>query len=695
MKYELSHYKLLFEVVQNMLSHHIDDELPINKLFDELLIGLLKLTESKLAYIGEVIPNDTEVPLFNIYSSINSSFEKPISDDQVIESNLLANNEPYNFFEVILASEDEVVFNYTYESRNKEDGECKKFLGVKLFSHGELIGVLILINSVKKFSDEDVSFLQSVVSASSTIISSNREKNKYSLIEKRVNLLYEIINQSGEGVQVSSESGEFVFLNNSSLDRLESTLEEMLAKKVIDIESNFKTDEDWAQHVEELKVAKRIILDGVHETTSGVKIPVEVCVSYILVNGEGYICAIIKDITERRTREKQLVEAKEKAELANKTRQDFLSVMSHEIRTPLNAVIGLAHILSLNAENEDSVNKFESLLFSAESLLCLLNDVLDFNKMQSGNLKLESIPFSLPHLVKELITLHKTLADDKGVLLTSDTPALIEPVIGDKVRLTQVLSNLLNNAVKFTESGSIHLSVKILEKDVNKIKLRFEVKDTGIGIPSDKISSIFDVFTQVSSSTTRLFGGTGLGLSICKQLIEIQGGEIGVLSSYGLGTTFHFELEYKKHRSVDCSLKDNIDEKWEEIRLELESKHVLIVEDNQFNHMVVEGFLTRWNIKSTWAKNGIECLEVLKNLSFDLILMDLQMPLLDGYETSKIIRNLDSKKNKTPIIALTADTIGNVKEKALASGLDSFLTKPFKPQHLKSCLVQYLLDIER
>jgi PAS domain S-box-containing protein len=396
------------------------------------------------------------------------------------------------------------------------------------------------------------------------------------------------------------------------------------------------------------------------------------------------IC-IARDVTQRKATEQELIKAKEEAIKASRTKAQFLSSMSHEIRTPMNAVIGMTHLLLENEPRKDQMEDLNTLKFSSENLVTIINDILDFSKIDSGKIEFEDIDFSLKYITSSIHHALSGPALDKGIKLQLNyDAALPEFVKGDPVRLSQVLNNLVGNAIKFTNKGHVMIQVGLKSFHKNEIDIDFSVLDTGIGIPENKLTAIFDNFTQASSDTTRNYGGTGLGLAISKQLVELQGGKINVESIEGKGSKFCFSLKFKmadenaKQSGVEQSKSNNF------ITHSLKGVKVLLAEDNKINQVVAGKFLSKWDVEMDIAENGEEALKMIQNKDYNLILMDLQMPIMDGFEATRKIRNLGGKYLKIPIIALTASAVLEIHEEAISAGMDDFVTKPFDPKLLNS-----------
>jgi CheY-like chemotaxis protein/nitrogen-specific signal transduction histidine kinase len=380
-------------------------------------------------------------------------------------------------------------------------------------------------------------------------------------------------------------------------------------------------------------------------------------------------------ITKRKEAEKAMQIAKDEAEKANQTKSQFLSVMSHEIRTPLNAVIGLGHILSKQNPRPDQINNLQALRTSANNLLSLINDVLDFSKIDAGKLELEHSVFEIRTTIDELFQVMSVKAQEFGnnmtVHIDSNIPAT---VYGDSHRLTQVLTNLLSNALKFTSKGKVRLSLQLENISENRCKILFSVSDTGIGIEKDKLEHIFNPFSQASSTITREFGGTGLGLSITSELLELMSSTIKVDTEIGRGSNFYFVLDL----AYDTLAEENFDNlvSTEE---NLNGAKILLVEDTPFNILFTTQLLEGWNANVDIAENGALAVDKMKSNEYDLIIMDIHMPVMDGYTASQKIREFNQN---IPILALTAAATSDIQEKIFNSGMQDYVTKPFHPDDL-------------
>ncbi|MRX69748.1 GAF domain-containing protein [Flavobacterium resistens] len=372
---------------------------------------------------------------------------------------------------------------------------------------------------------------------------------------------------------------------------------------------------------------------------------------------------------EVRTKNIELAAQKKIAERAVFAKDSFLANMSHEIRTPLNAIIGFTDLLAQTELDETQRDYIESVQIAGENLLLIVNDILDLSKIESGNLTIDSEPFNLKKTLKHVYNLLKVKAHKEvefNLFLDADMPDM---VIGDQGRLNQILVNLIGNALKFTHDGDVTVSVKKIEETEDHYSLRFSVKDTGIGIPEDKLNSIFERFTQAEESTTRRFGGTGLGLNIVKQLIELQKSEIQVKSKEGRGSEFSFVLSYKKADAKVDSVKTIS-------KNELGNLKILLCEDNVLNQKLAKSVVQNFGFELDIAENGEEGIELLSKNNYDLVLMDLQMPIKDGYQTTEYIRN--EMKSDVPIIAMTAHSLVGEQERCYKVGMNAYVPKPFK-----------------
>jgi PAS domain S-box-containing protein len=403
-----------------------------------------------------------------------------------------------------------------------------------------------------------------------------------------------------------------------------------------------------------------------------------------------YYTGVARDISKLKETQRELLLAKEKAEQASQIKSQFLSVMSHEIRTPMNAVIGLAHFLMEEDPRPDQLENLKTLQFSAENLMALINDILDYNKIDSGKVELEQAQFDLRNIIHRIVHSYSFQANEKNLRISCEIDeAIPEILIGDSLRIGQIVNNLVSNAIKFTDRGFVRISILREFTHDNQTDIKFVFEDTGIGIPENKRKSIFEAFTQASSSTSRKYGGTGLGLAIVKRLVNLHGGEIEVKARKDVGSIFEFIIPFE---FVDLRKLKSQKSTYLAKRRSLENASILVAEDNAVNQILIRKFLTKWEVGNVVvASDGQEALDKFHSGEFDLVLLDLQMPELDGFEVAKAIRNHpDPKKKSVPILALTAASLNEIKEDMKISGMDDFVPKPFTPEILFEKIIMHL-----
>lgn len=401
------------------------------------------------------------------------------------------------------------------------------------------------------------------------------------------------------------------------------------------------------------------------------------------------VSVLVQDVTEQKRGEIELVKAREKAEQSVRAKEHFLANMSHEIRTPINAIMGMSKLLQKTTLNVQQGNYLNAISTSSKNLLVIINDILDFSKIESNKLVLEKIGFKLGDVVADVVNTIQYRAEEKNLSLSQSIDEHISPILlGDPARLNQILLNLVNNAIKFTNSGSIHIDCKLIQPKESEQHIMFSVQDTGIGISTDKLETIFESFTQEDESITRQYGGTGLGLSICKELVELQGGSIGVESIKNKGTRFFFDLSYEIGTAGQVP-KPNCTSS---IIGSLSGVKILLVEDNEINTFLAQTILENAKMEVDTAVNGLIAIDKLKANDYDLILMDMQMPIMGGVEASKIIRQ--DLKLGIPIIALTANAIKGDDAICIDAGMNDYVSKPFEEEELLRKIAQLLQKTE-
>lgn len=497
-------------------------------------------------------------------------------------------------------------------------------------------------------------------------------------INRQKDFIRSVIDTAPLLIFIKDKKGNFILVNKETAAIFGKTPEEMeyvanaaVHKPADEVDHFNAIDQEVINTGKQIEIEEKFTLeDGTIIWYNTIKKPIT------FIDGSINVLGISADITDRKKNEEELIRAKNQAEEAARTKSQFLSIMSHEIRTPMNAVIGMTNFLLQENPKPEQMENLKLLKFSAENLLALINDILDFSKIDAGKLDLEEISFNLPDLINWIYQTFKLKAEGKGIVLKAYVSPMIPTyLIGDPYRISQILNNLLSNAVKFTESGSVMLTSELLENKNGNAKILFSVKDTGIGIAEDKISSIFDAFTQATTDTTRKFGGTGLGLAIIKRLLHLLNSEIRVNSSPGKGSDFHFTLNLKisKTNSVTEKLTPAPEQK------DISGMKLLLVEDNEINIKLTRKFIRKWGIEPDIAINGLRAVEMVKEKEYDLILMDLQMPIMDGFQATREIRLFNQS---VPIIALSADVMNDVKSKAEEYGMNGFISKPFNPDDL-------------
>ncbi len=506
------------------------------------------------------------------------------------------------------------------------------------------------------------------------------KKYEIDLIQKQ-ELLQSILDNAPSMIYVKDLEGKYLLTNKEFRKKFSVTNEFIIGKTNADFVGEEMTQRFKNSDEEILRTKQPVGREEVIKTPTGTYTILNTKFPLMDAQNNIYgISGIATDITERVKYQQQLIEAKKIAEDAKQLQEQFLANMSHEIRTPMNGIQGMNDLLLETELNTEQKEFSTTIKRSADNLLVIINDILDFSKIQAGKLTIEKIDFNLHEVLENIKALFQHQIHDKSLALelnvNENVPATL---VGDPFRLNQVLVNLIGNAIKFTHSGSIKVSILVQEKTPEQTLLSFSIADTGIGIDADVINNIFESFTQASTNTTRKYGGTGLGLAITKQLVEMQDGTISVESVINSGTTFQFTMPYNVSKTEGIAQSKGVDVKnYQSLFI---GKKFLVAEDNEVNQKVIKQVLQRAGGTVVIANNGLEAVTLLKeSTDYDLIIMDLQMPEMDGYAATKFIRRV--LNISTPIIAMTASALKNEKAKCIEIGMNDYLSKPFNFSHL-------------
>ncbi|WP_018127790.1 PAS domain-containing hybrid sensor histidine kinase/response regulator [Balneola vulgaris] len=506
---------------------------------------------------------------------------------------------------------------------------------------------------------------------------SESEKRYKLFVENATDIIYRV-----------DKDGYFTYVNPVAYRLSGYTEQGLLAMKFINLVRDDYRDTVYNFYTTRIKKKESTnYLEFPLKTINGKELWIGQNVQILYRDGKYHgIQAVARDITKFKKVQRDLLEAKKQAEESSKAKEEFLANMSHEIRTPMNAIIGLTKLLNQTPLNPEQKKYVEATINSADYLISIINDILDFSKIEARKLDIEQVGFDMVKLVDDVFSTMHFRAEEKGILLQKElSKDLKSYFIGDPTRIKQILINLLSNAIKFTDRGSVKLEVHALNTKKNGKVVQFKVVDTGIGISNEKLTKIFESFSQADTSTTRKFGGTGLGLTITQLLVELLGGKILVQSAVGEGSEFsvNIPLSYADKEDLAEQPVYNVN------TFDISTINLLLVEDHKINRLLIKSLLDQWRVKHDWAQNGEEALEKLTNDKFDIILMDVQMPVMDGIEATMAIRN--QLKMDIPIIALTANAVKGDTDRCKEAGMNDYLTKPFDPSTLYNKIINQLL----
>ncbi|MFW6351635.1 MAG: PAS domain S-box protein [Bacteroidota bacterium] len=650
---------------RNMVEQRlIDSEEKYRRMFEDSSLGIFKLDRN-----------------FSFVSA-NKSFAYMFGYDNTVDFLMDINNQPEAFFPDF---NKEKGFIKQLVKSDKERFVIEKEL---LKKDKSAIQTVIHLRKVNERNSEKDFYMEGFIE---DITNRKMVERNLQTSEQKFKALFE---KSYDPILIL-EKDTIIDCNQKACELLGMSRNKLLEKSYLDVSADLQYNGEKSSAVYKNIIKK--VRDGDPQNfdwlhlRKGESFDAEVSFARIYVNNKRRIQVIIRDVSEKRLAEKQLKEAKEEAEMARKAQSEFLSLMSHEIRTPLNAVVSLTDLMLHEDLNQDHLENLETVKFSARHLLGLIDDILDYNKIESGNIQFENEDFDLRSLVHELYKSLEVKANEKNIELITHIDENVPNILRtDTLRLKQILYNMLSNALKFTEKGNVSLSIEKNTDDKKDKRIFFGVKDTGIGISENRLDAIFEKFTQAEVDTGRKYGGSGLGLSICKKLVELQGGKIEAKSQQGKGSVFRFFIEMEEGDSNfrhDKTLKKVTEGKT------LEGMKILLVEDDKMNQFVGKKVIqNKWKADLRIVGTAEEALDILHKEDFDLILMDLLLPGIDGYQATKTIRKNKDKKFRNasvPIIALTADAFKETRNEAFKAGLDDFITKPFDYPQLFEKIMEY------
>ena len=698
----------LLSTVNKTLMGYISDKDSVHA-FDGLLADLLEISSSEYGFICEVLREEDGTPYLKSIGLSNIAWTS--ETERLYQDHLEGNFEFRNLdtlFGTVITTGEPVFFNSNSgENRSGRlppgHPQLNAFLGIPLYGGKELIGVVGIANNTEGYSESSLNNLKIFNSACSTLIlavRAERERERFavkSTLESRRKTHAVILDAAMDSIIVLNHSGGIESANPASSELFARPIGALQGRQIwgllsIDSREALQILLDKAVVDENTKARIELVTEPIDDRV----LTLDSSLSAFNVSGNIYLVCVLRDVTTVRQLERELLYAKLAAENESKTKSLFLAHMSHELRTPITGVIGMFELAN-QASNEEEKGRYIRIAEDcSDSLFDIVNDLLDFSKIEANQLELEELVFNLRDSLVEVAEASKQKSQSKGLTFAIDVDnRLPAEMVGDFRRLRQVLVNLLSNALKFTDNGGISLTASLASASTTGTRIAFRVADSGIGISESEQQQIFQPFKQADSTITRRFGGTGLGLSIASRLIELMGGNLAVESRLGEGSSFYFEIDMDNAAAVTEKLTNARNRALEGSRLSLSTKSrepqtILLAEDNKVNQMLISSILIKRGHIVQVVENGRQAVELAAITRFDLILMDIQMPEMDGIEAARLIKaNKTLAANHPRILALTAHATKNDEENCMAAGMDGFITKPVYSRDLISSVEGY------